>query len=836
MPTLTRAEAAARAALLTVESYDIDLDLTTGPERFRSVTTVRFGAVAPGTDTFAEVKPERLVSARLNGAPIDPEALAENRLALTGLGASNELVVVADMAYSNTGDALHRFTDPADGETYVYATSFLDEGQRIFACFDQPDLKAPVRLRVTVDPRWTVVANAPATQVAPGRWECAETAPLATYFVTVAAGPYHSVHTEHDGVPLGIYCRASLAAELDRDADELFAVTRACLDRFHQLFRVRYPFGKYDQAFVPEFPAGAMENPGCVTIRDEYVFRSVPSEFEREARAVTIAHEMAHMWFGDLVTMRWWDDLWLNESFAEYLGTRLAAEVTEFRQAWTSFAIRRKLWGYATDQRPSTHPVAPDDVPDAASALTNFDGISYAKGASVLRQLVAWVGDDAFFAGVRAHFETHAFGNATLADLLAALSTASGRDLSAWAEVWLRRAQVNTLATAVELDADGRYRSVVVEQAAPEAYPTLRPHRLGIGRYDLASGVASGRPVIALDVEGVRTAVPALAGEPAADLLLLNDGDLTYAKVRLDDASAAAVPMVLPALADPLARALVWGAVLEAVRDARWPADDLVTLAEAALPAETEAIVLESVLLTVRDLVDRYLAPAAQPPAAGRLADVCARVLTAAAPGDARQVPAARALVHNTVDAGLLRGWLSGDGVPAGVAVDDELGWRILHRLVVLAQAGPADIDARLAADRSALGEQWAARCRASRPDAAAKEAAWRAIIEDTTISNRLIEATAGGFWQPEHTALTAAYVERYFADMPAMAARRTAWMIERTAESAYPRYAVDPATRGLAADLLRRTDLHPGLRRAVVDADDELGRALAARTAVAAR
>ncbi|HEX2355110.1 MAG TPA: aminopeptidase N [Micromonosporaceae bacterium] len=835
MPSLTRAEAVARTALLTVESYEVDLDLTTGAEVFRSTTTVRFRAAA-GADTFVELKPARLRSAALNGTALDPAGLAENRLPLGGLVAENELVVVADMAYSNTGEGLHRFTDPVDGETYLYAMSFLDEGQRIFACFDQPDLKAPVRLRVTADPRWTVTGNGAATQVSPGRWECATTPALATYFVTLLAGPYHVARAEHDGIPLALYCRASLAEHLDRDAEELFAVTRACLDRFHVLFGVRYPFGKYDQAFVPEFNAGAMENPGCVTFRDDYMFRSRPSEAEREARAVTIAHEMAHMWFGDLVTMRWWDDLWLNESFAEYLGTRVTAEVTEFRAAWTSFAIKRKLWGYAADQRPSTHPVAPTEVVDSAHALLNFDGISYAKGASVLRQLVAWVGDEPFLAGLRAHVAGHAFGNASLADLLAALSEASGRDLSGWAELWLRRAQVNTLEPEIEVDGDRRYRSAAVVQSAPEGYPTLRPHRLGIGRYDVANGVATARPPIEVDVAGEHTYVPALVGEPVADLLLLNDRDLTFAKVRLDDASRAGVPAVLPVLADPLARALVWGAVIDAVRDAQLPAADLVALVGSALPAETSPIVVENVLATARDLADRYLPPADRADGLARLAEACAGLLATTVPDDPRRIPAARALVRNTVDVELLRGWLAGAGVPAGVPADDELRWRTVYRLVALGAAGPAEIDQQLAADRSATGEQWATRCRAATPDPAVKEAAWRALIEDTSISNRLVEATAEGFWHPEQAALTGAYVERYFADMPDMAARRTPWVTERAAESAYPRFAVAPATRAAAADLLGRADLDPGLRRAVVDADDELGRALAARAAVAGR
>ena len=566
MPSLSRAESTARGASITVESYQVDLDLTGGGERFRSHVTIRFRAT--GTETFAEVKPAKLLAVRLNGADLDPAVLDDNRLPLTGLAEENTLTVDAEMAYTNTGEGMHRFVDPADGETYLYAMSFLDDVQRIFAAFDQPDLKAPVTLSVTAPEHWTVAANAElAANPNPGRWEFIPTLPIATYFFTLIAGPWHVRRDSHDGIPLGIYCRRSLAEHLDVDAEEIFTVTKQCLDRFHQLFDERYPFGKYDQAFVPEFNAGAMENPGLVTFRDDYVFRSAVTDTQRELRATTIAHEMAHMWFGDLVTMRWWDDLWLNESFAEYLGTRVTAEATRFGQAWTTFALRRKAWGYAADQRPSTHPVAPEQVADAAEALLNFDGISYAKGASVLRQLVAWLGDEAFLAGLNDHFARHRFGNATLADLLGSMettasarselantavasseTTARGRDLSGWAEAWLRTAQVNTLRAEVTVDAAGRYAEVAIAQTAPPTHPVLRPHRIGVGRYAV-DGTAE-RFEVDLDpkTDDGRTVLAGLAGEPAAAVLLPNDGDLTFAKIRLDPASADAVPLLLPGM------------------------------------------------------------------------------------------------------------------------------------------------------------------------------------------------------------------------------------------------------------------------------------------------
>jgi aminopeptidase N len=650
--------------------------------------------------------------------------------------------------------------------------------------------------------------------------------PLATYFVTLVAGPYHSVHGEHDGIPLGLHCRASLAEHLDRDAGELLAVTAASFDRLHELFGVRYPFGKYDQAFVPELSAGAMENPGCVTFSDDYVFRSAVTDAQRESRAVTVAHEMAHMWFGDLVTMRWWDDLWLNESFAEYLGVRVTAEATRFSGAWTTFAIKRKAWGYAADQRPSTHPVAPTDVADTTLALLNFDGISYAKGAAALRQLAAWVGDDAFLAGLRAHIAAHRFGNATLADLLAAIAAASGRDLDDWARRWLRTSEVDTLRPRLRLDSPGRYAAVDVAQSAPGPQ---RPHRIGIGLYD--GGTRRTRVEVDLAGSG-DTPVPDLTGQAAADLLLLNDGDLSYAKVRLDPGAWDRLAELLPTVDDPVTRGLLWVAAWDAVRDAERPIQDVVALLAAALPAEPEVSIVEHVLETARDAVDRYLDTAERAAALATVREAAGRLLAGAAPGGSHQLAGARGVAASSVDVTELRGWLSGNGVPPGLAVDADLRWRILCRLVVLDAAGLDEIRAEAATDRTATGQRWAATCRAAVPDGTAKAQAWTVVTEDTALSGRLLVATAAGFWQPEQGDLCSSYVDRYFAEMPAMARIRTPYVVERLAAAAFPRYAVHPRTRAGARALLARTDIDPALRRAVVDEDDDLRRALAARTA----
>jgi aminopeptidase N len=842
MPSLNRDEAARRANLLTIDSYQIDLDLSGAAEAetFGSTTTVLFRCNEPGAGTFVEVKPVTLDAVTLNGKPLDPADLTDNRLPLRELAEENELVIRATMGYSNTGQGLHKLEDPADGEVYLYANTFLDDAERVFACFDQPDLKARIALTVTAPHNWIVAGNGAETQTEPGRWQFEQTEPISTYLMCLIAGPYHVQRDEHDGIPLGLYCRRSLARHLDADLDELFGITKACLDRYHELFGIRYPFGKYDQAFVPEFNAGAMENAGLVTFRDEFVFRSAVTDAERETRAMVIAHEMAHMWFGDLVTMQWWDDLWLNESFADYMGYRLTAEVTRFTGAWRSFAVGEKGRGYAADQRPSTHPVAPTEVADGDQALLNFDGISYAKGASVLRQLVAWVGDEAFLAGLGEHLRANAFGNATLADLLAALSTASGRDLTAWAEVWLRRAQVNTLRPEVRLGPDGRYEEVAVVQTAPESHPTLRPHRIGIGVY---KGVPGGATVVRqrelmvdLDpaTDGGRTVIGELAGSLPGDLLLLNDGDLTFAKVRFVDADRAELPRTLPRLVDPLTRALVWAAAADATKDAEMPASEFITLAAAGLPVESELAVFNDVAtFAVLDVARRFLAPAAQPAGLAALAGACRAALATAPPGGSMQLSAARGYIRaaGPGDVAILSGWLAGANVPAGLEIDTELRWTVIARLAALGAVTAEDIDAEYERDRSARGAESAALCRAARPDESAKAEAWRVIIEDDTLSNRMVIGAANGFWQSEQLDLTAPYVQRYFDEMPGMAARRSPMIAQRVASLAYPRFAVTAETLAAARAMLARPDLTPGLARSVVDGTDDLERALAART-----
>ncbi|PRH77087.1 aminopeptidase N, partial [Streptomyces solincola] len=521
MPVLTRDEAQTRAQLLDVHRYTVDLDVTGGDDTFESSTTIHFTSRAAGA-TFVELKPAILRAAVLDGEPLDPAALDGDRFPLTLTEGEHTLRVEAAMRYSRTGEGMHRFTDPSDGETYLYTQLFLDDVQRVIAAFDQPDLKAVFEVTVTAPEHWTVLANGVTTRTADGRWQAAATPPISTYLLAVAAGPWHSVRTEHAGLPFGIHCRRSLAPHLDADADEILDTTKRLYDQYHRKFDEPYPFDSYDQAFVPEFNAGAMENPGLVTFRDEFVYRSAVTDTERATRAMVIAHEMAHMWFGDLVTLAWWDDIWLNESFAEYMGYQTLNEATtRYPDVWTEFGVARKAWGYDADQRPSTHPVAPDPdaVPDTASALLNFDGISYAKGASALRQLVTWMGEKEFIAGINAHFARHRFGNATLADFLDNLATATDRDVHAWARTWLRTTGVDTLTPAYH-PADA---TLTVDHAGS------RPHRLALGVYD--QDLADPHRLVLrerTETDLPLTAPLAIPG-PRPALLVLNDGDTTYA-------------------------------------------------------------------------------------------------------------------------------------------------------------------------------------------------------------------------------------------------------------------------------------------------------------------
>ncbi|CAM5745193.1 putative Aminopeptidase N [Streptomyces afghaniensis 772] [Streptomyces afghaniensis] len=676
MSVLTRDEAQTRAGLLDVHRYTIELDLTTGDETFDSRTLIRFSARADG-DTFVEVRPAELHSVTLDGQPLDPEALDGNRLPLKNLTVGeHELRVHAQMRYSRTGEGMHRFTDPTDGETYVYTQLFMEDVQRVFAAFDQPDLKAVFELSVRAPQDWTVLANGITEHTGDGLWKAAATPLISTYLVAVAAGPWHSVRTEHRGLPFGLHCRRSLAPYLDTDADELLDVTRACFDRYHEKFDEPYPFDSYDQAFVPEFNAGAMENPGLVTFRDEFVYRSAVTDTERQTRAMVVAHEMAHMWFGDLVTLKWWDDIWLNESFAEYMGYQTLTEATRFTDTWTDFGVNRKAWGYDADQRPSTHPVAPEAVNDTASALLNFDGISYAKGASALRQLVTWLGEKDFLAGINTHFARHKFGNATLADFIDSLAGATERDVHAWADAWLRTTGVDTLTPRVTPGENGTCALTVDRTGS-------RPHRIVAGLYDRDLG-DDGRQLVLrerLHLDLPHTDARPIGKRPA--LLLLNDGDLSYAKVRFDPESFETIRKDLSGLPEPLTRAVVWNALRDAVRDGELAPAAYLETARAHLPLETDLAIVQGVLAFASTYItDRYVTPEERPAALATLSELCRDLIRRTEDGDnpGLRLIAVRHRIDVTAHPDTIAAWLADGTVPGGPELDRA----------ALARPGPA--------------------------------------------------------------------------------------------------------------------------------------------------
>jgi aminopeptidase N len=835
MHVITQDEAAERAGLIDVDSYEVQLDLTRGAERFGSVSRTRFRCKEPGASSYIEILAPRVESIVLNGREIDPTGMVGDRVPLTDLLAENEVTVIAECAYSTTGEGLHRFADPADGEVYLYTQSFLYDAHRIFACFDQADLKATFALTVDAPEAWTVIGNTSGTSTGRGRWSFEPTLPISTYLFALAAGRYHSVTDDHDGIPLGIHCRQSLAEFLE--ADEILEATHQSFDYYHRLLEIPYPFVKYDQVFVPEFNAGAMENVGCVTIADEFVFRARVTDTSRQTRTEIIAHEMAHMWFGDLVTMRWWDDIWLNESFADYMAHVALVEATRFRDAWTTFCSNEKAWGYEQDQLPSTHPVS-GPVLDSASAMLNFDGISYAKGAAVLKQLVAWVGFEPFRVGLREYLQTNAYANATLADLLRSLERASGRELTDWSKSWLETAGVNTLRADVTLagDADGppTYERVTIEQTAPPEWPTLRSHRIAIGLYDRDGERLVRRDRVELDVVGGRTDVSALAGVAVPDLLLVNDEDHTWAKIRLDERSMATVlDGGIGRLEGSLPRALLWAAIWDLTRDAELPPGDYVRLVLDGIVRERDIGVAEDLIKHVRQSIDYFGRRDRRDERLRAMAARSLEILRGAEPGGDVQLAHARSFGRAALapaDVALLQQWLDGTDVPDGLVMDVELRWLIIRRLAVVDAIDESVIRAELDRDTTSAGEEHAATARASLPNAAAKSAAWSALIDSDKLSNHLVAATARGFWHPEQLDLGRPYVEPYFAAMPRMWQERTYEIAVTLSRYLFPAALVDPEIVARTDAALAVSGIDARLQRVLLEHRAEMVRALAAR------
>ncbi len=838
---ITRHESAERARLLRVHGYDVRLDLTRGEKLFRSTSVITFDCAEPGAASYVDLIAAEVIEVKLNGAPIDPaDAYSDGRITLAGLAASNELRVVADCAYTHDSRGMHRAVDSADERVYLYTNFEPADARRVYANFEQPDLKAAFTFHVIAPEHWVVLSNQPAPDPEPAGessaiWHFPPTPRMSTYLTAICAGEYHlvtSTHTTPRGqvIPLGLACRASLADFLD--PDDILTITRQGLDYYTGLFERDYPFAKYDQVFVPEFSAGAMENVGCVTISERLMFRSKVTDMMYELRATVILHEMAHMWFGDLVTMKWWDDLWLNESFAEFSAALSSAEGTRFTDAWTTFSGGRKTWGYRQDQMPSTHPVAAD-VPTLSEAIANFDGISYAKGASVLKQLVAYVGRDSFFSGIRAYFAEYGWANAALGDLLRTVEATSGRSLRDWARLWLQTAGPNTLRSDFAIDEDGAFSRFAVLQEAPAEHPTLRPHHIAIGLYNRVGDRLVRAHRVEADIDGARTDIPELIGRVQPDLILLNDDDLTYALVRFDQRSLATLTESIGQFTDSLARTVCWSAALDMVQQAELSVPAFIRMMVAGMGEEPTISVLQTLHMTAARLMSVTADPKWVPEGKERLASAALPLLLAAEPGSDRQLAWAELLAWTAItpeQLDLIAGLLDGSVEIPGLAVDTELRWALLRRLAATGRSGDAEIDAELGRDATDAGRRHAAASRAAIPDAAHKDTAWRMLAESEELGHEGVTAVAASFGQPEHAELLGPYAEAYFSVLPDLWSSRGDHMKRVLGDALFPYFAASPGLLRLIDEFLAQPDLDPAMVRLLIERRDVIERALRSR------
>lgn len=834
---LTRAEAAERAQIVATQNYRIELDLTTGEKTFAAVTEIDFEAT-PGADTFLDLIAKSVERVVLNGAELDPASYQDSRLPLPNLAAQNTVRVESTQYYSRTGEGLHRYVDPADGEVYLYSQFEVADARRVFANFEQPDLKANFTFTVTAPENWKVFSVSPTPEpVALGegkaRWDFTPTERLSTYLVAIVAGPYEGVEGEPfhsiDGrdIPLGVYARKSLAPYLD--ADEIFTITRQGFEYYEANYGHPYPFRKYDQVFCPEYNAGAMEHPGLVTIVETYVFRTKPTGAIIDRRTITILHEQAHMWFGDLVTMKWWDDLWLNESFAEFMSHLAAANNTRWKDAWTTFLASEKTWAIQQDQLPSTHPIAAD-IRDLEDVLVNFDGITYGKGASVLKQLVAYVGQEQFLAGVRAYIAKHKWGNATLTDLLTELEASSGRDLKEWTRVWLEESGVNTLRPEVEASGGVIDRLTVVQ--SNDANSSLRPHRIRIAGYDLDGDGLRCVKSEWVDIAGERTEIASFQGAERPDLILLNSQDWGYAKIRFDADSFRVALENLEKFDNHLDRSVVVFAAMDMMRDGELDAHTYADIALAVLADETDGTVLRVVLGSLHSAVELYSNPATRTEFAAAVSERIFELALTAAPGSDRQLQLMGAAMRRAVSEeqlGLIAGWRDGVAVPEGYDVDQEVRWNILIALAANGRADQADIDAEFARDSSSFGQIFAAQAEGALPDSAAKEKVWEEIVHPETNTRQRNLALGTGRSSAESVR---AYAEKYFAVAKDMWDNNSVEIASNMLEYAYPAQLAGRTDLGvdllaLGQEWLATTDAAPACRRIVSEVVDGTARAV---------
>ncbi|RSX55578.1 aminopeptidase N [Bifidobacterium dolichotidis] len=821
---LTRTEAEERKEIVQAPiHYNVALDLTRGPKDFLSTTTIEFGAER-GVTTFLDLIANNVESIELNGKQLDPAiAFADNRIELADLDERNTVTVVASCQYSNTGEGLHRSVDPSDGNIYMYSQFEVPDARRVYAVFDQPDLKASFDFSVVAPQSWIVTSNMPVAETEPldrmtvpgtmgdhadeaTKRVVFETTPtMSSYLTAICAGPYAEWHTEYaneDGrtVPMAMYCRQALKDAMAKDVDYLFDITKKGFAFYAKTWGVPYPYAKYDQIYVPEYNAGAMENIGMVTIRDSYVFGSKVTDALAERRVVTVLHELAHMWFGDYVTMKWWNDLWLNESFAEFTSTLATAEATDWKDAWATFCSGEKSWGLNQDQLSTTHPiVAP--INDLNDTYVNFDGITYAKGASVLKQLVAYVGRDRFFEGINAYLNRYAYSNATLADLLHELEGTSGRDLTTWSQLWLEQSGINTMTTEL-VTSDGEEEKIAelaLVQTAPVEHNVLRPHRLAIGFYneDEATGKIVRTDRIELDVDGDRTVVEEAAGKPMPAFLLTNDDDLTYTKLRFDAKSLQFALDNLYRFDDALARAVIWLSLWDMTRDGELPAEQFIATSLKALGTEHESTTFRYALQQIATTVWHYTNPAKRTEIAEHVAQELWKLAAAAEAGSDEQFQLANAYLTYGVKGdeefvNNARGLLDGRIVLSGLEIDNNFRWAIISALAAVDAMSDDEVNKELAANETTENREFALGARAKRPTAEAKDWAFEQALRNMDLTNSQLEAVANGFSATPDVELANAYVDRFFNELDWIWKNRTFHMAEALIEGLYPVYA-DP-------------------------------------------
>jgi aminopeptidase N len=838
---IKQVEAAERSAIVKVSSYAIDLDLTTGAENFRVKTTVRFAGLKPGATTYIDCVGARVISAKLNGADFDPRFDGET-IYLPALAAENVLEIEHDGVYSNSGEGLHRFVDPADDEVYLYTQFETGDARRMYACFDQPDQKATFAISTITPAHWEIISNyaVESTKELVNQKKFTQFATsqvISTYVTAIVAGAYTSVHDEYKGektIPLGIYARKSFFKHVD--AENIFEVTKQGFAYFEKTFGLAYPFGKYDQIAVAEYNWGAMENVGCVTFHEDVlIFRSKVTERNYVSRATTIHHEMAHMWFGDLVTMQWWNDLWLNESFAEWASYQSVSESTKYTEAWTEFNSLRKNWAYRVDQLTTTHPIA-TEMEDLDAVRTNFDGISYAKGASVLQQLVAHVGRDNFITGLRRYFAKHAFGNTTLKDLIDQLEAASGRDLTPWVATWLRTAGVNTLRPVITLNGD-TYTSLSIKQEAPTmpvGSTELRPHRLHVGLFDIQGQKLVRRTSVELDIAGALTEVTAFAGQKSADLVLINDKDQSYAKLRFDERSIATMKSHLGSLDDSLARGLIWASLWDSCRDGELSATDYIAIALTALKTESDISIVSATLGQIDTALWAYVHPSHRAALRLQVATAIEAALDAAKAGSDHQLQFAKGFANTAITpAQLARIAAMLAGSITGLTIDAELRWFLFICGVKRGVFGPSDIETELALDKTAHGKQYGAMAYAQIPSKGAKAKAFSSITT-ADLSNTIHSYTCRGFNDPLHSEILSDFVDEYFDVLLKVWETKGYEIAETTATLLFPSWVINDATVAKAQHWLDVTgkEASHALRRTILESRDAMVRALKAQAA----